>query len=101
MLDLTEKLNMKLLFPPVLVKIPVVNPTPNIDTVDYGNSGYMLWLESGCSLHSWPKQNFVALDIFSCKIFSVENALDTFRKWYRPEATQILKPIIREQMMHY
>jgi S-adenosylmethionine/arginine decarboxylase-like enzyme len=47
-----------------------------------GFEGLMVWVESGVSVYTWECRNFFTVDIYSCKKFSVEDAVcftnDTF-----------------------
>jgi len=43
---------------------------------DWGVSGIVLIAESHISMHTFPEKNYVSLDIFSCKDFDVEAAVD-------------------------
>lgn len=90
--DLTKALDMRILVPPMLVKVPIVNPAPQIDTEDYGWSGQLIWLESGSQIHAWPKHRFVAVDIFSCKNYTVEAAVSVFKKYFSPEGIDVCEP---------
>jgi S-adenosylmethionine decarboxylase len=41
---------------------------------DAGITGVVIIAESHISLHTYPKKNFVFVDLFSCKAFDVEKA---------------------------
>lgn len=43
---------------------------------DWGVSGIVLIAESHISVHTFPEKNYVSVDIFSCKDFDVESAVD-------------------------
>lgn len=42
----------------------------------HGIGGYMAWVESGVSIYTWEKYNFFTVDIYSCKDFKVEDAVN-------------------------
>jgi len=43
---------------------------------DSGITGFAVWLESHCSFHSWPEESFFSMDLFSCKDFDPDAAID-------------------------
>ncbi len=43
---------------------------------DVGVSGFVLIAESHISVHTFPKRNYVNIDVFSCKDFDTQKALD-------------------------
>lgn len=78
--------DMRVLVPPIVVKVPVVQASSFIETTtDWGVSGYVFWLESGASVHTWPEYGFVAVDIFSCKRFDHGEVERFFRKIFQPK----------------
>ncbi len=36
---------------------------------DWGVSGFIMLYESHISLHTWPEEGYVAMDVYSCKDF--------------------------------
>lgn len=80
--NLSEKLNMRILFPPVVVGIPVKNPSPFCETNDKGLSGFMLWMESGCHIHTWPEYSFMSIDLYTCKEFNLDDALKVIKDFF-------------------
>ncbi|MBK9142648.1 MAG: adenosylmethionine decarboxylase [Candidatus Melainabacteria bacterium] len=53
---------------------------------DWGVSGVILIAESHISIHTFPDKGFATLDIFSCREFDVEDAIDYFQAHYEPES---------------
>ena len=53
---------------------------------DWGVSGIVLIAESHISIHTFPEKGFVTLDIFSCREFDVDAAVDYFCKQFEPES---------------
>tara|TARA_A100001037_G_scaffold306707_1_gene354347 strand:- start:10708 stop:11157 length:450 start_codon:yes stop_codon:yes gene_type:complete len=47
---------------------------------DSGISGFVIIAESHISVHTFPNRNYVNIDIFSCKDFDTEKALDDAKK---------------------
>lgn len=46
---------------------------------DNGISGFVLIAESHISVHTFPYRNYINIDVFSCKEFDAEQALDELR----------------------
>ena len=92
LINLTVKLKMRVLIPPVVVQVPIENHLP---TDDEGISGQMMWMESGCQIHTWPKYEFVTVDIFSCKPFNIEDAEELFRQTFNPNEIASCVPVTR------
>lgn len=53
---------------------------------DWGVSGVVLIAESHISIHSFPEKGFVTLDIFSCRDFDVDAAIEYFCSVFNPES---------------
>jgi len=53
---------------------------------DWGVSGIVLIAESHISIHTFPDKGFVTLDIFSCRDFDVDAAIDYFCEKFKPES---------------
>jgi S-adenosylmethionine decarboxylase len=49
----------------------------------WGVSGFVIIAESHIAIHTFPEQNFLTLDIFSCKDFDIQPAIDYITKKYR------------------
>lgn len=75
--DLPKFLKMRILHRPVLKK--VASP----DYPDWGLSGFVMLYESHISLHTWPEEGYVAMDIYSCKNFDEKKAIAYLRKFWR------------------
>jgi S-adenosylmethionine decarboxylase len=52
---------------------------------DWGVSGVVLIAESHISIHTFPEKQFVTLDIFSCRDFNLEDAIEYFCSQFEPE----------------
>lgn len=53
---------------------------------DWGVSGVVLIAESHISIHSFPEKGFATLDIFSCRDFNVDDAIEYFSQIFKPES---------------
>ncbi len=63
----------------------------------FGVSGVVLIAESHISVHTWPENGFVAVDIFTCGEMRPQVAVDIMRKDFRAaEAT--VKVVVRGQL---
>jgi len=50
----------------------------------WGISGFVIIAESHISVHTYPEQYFAALDIFSCKEFDEQSALEKIISYFKP-----------------
>lgn len=50
-----------------------------------GVSGWIALIESGIQLHTIRDRNFVSIDIYSCKKFDVNDAVEFCKRQYSPE----------------
>lgn len=73
-----EKLNMTKIMPPYVFRYSGAVPE------DWGVSGVVLIAESHISIHTFPDKEFVTLDIFSCKDFDVDAAVEYFNSIFEP-----------------
>ncbi len=53
---------------------------------DWGVSGVVLIAESHISIHTFPDKGFVTLDIFSCREFDIDQAIEYFSSVFQPES---------------
>jgi S-adenosylmethionine decarboxylase len=56
---------------------------------DSGVSGFVMIAESHISVHTFPYRSYVNIDIFSCKKFDVQRALEDIQKYFSLERTKI------------
>jgi S-adenosylmethionine decarboxylase len=75
-----EQLNMTKIMPPYVFKYSGAVPD------DWGVSGIVLIAESHISIHTFPDKGFITLDIFSCKDFDVDQAIEFFCSVFKPES---------------
>lgn len=96
----TEITGMTLVIPPISMKFPFSGETQRLikrleeegttspiieefkqhikhrDNDQGGVSAITVWLESHASLHSWPLDKYISIDLFSCKTFEYEPMID-------------------------
>ena len=73
--DLPKKLGMRILRKPIIEKI-ISDEYPA-----WGLSGFVILYESHISFHTWPEENYAALDVYSCKEFSGKEATDYIKNY--------------------
>lgn len=60
---------------------------------DFGNrfgfTGVALLAESHISIHTWPENDYAAIDIFMCGDVEPERSLDVLRQYFRPQREQL------------
>lgn len=86
--DLPVKLGMRIL------KKPVIREIKSSMYPSVGLSGFVILYESHASFHTWPEENFIAIDIFSCKDFDGKKAINYIKKLLNPKKLRS-KSIIR------
>jgi S-adenosylmethionine decarboxylase len=50
---------------------------------DWGISGFVFLAESHIAIHTFVERNYVNVDVFSCKDFDTEKAIEDFRAGFR------------------
>ncbi len=75
--ELPSILGMKKLTTPYVVDAPPVTPKDQ-----GGISGFIMIAESHISIHTFPDKGFLTADVYSCKPFDTEKALEFFRKHF-------------------
>ena len=68
--DFPSSIGMTKIMPPYVFKYDGLKPE------DWGVSGFVLIAESHISIHTFPCKNYLSLDIFSCKLFNIDSAID-------------------------
>ncbi len=77
---LPKKLGMRILVQPV-----VVFAQPNGKKDPGGWSGFVMIQESHISVHTFIKRRFVTIDVYSCKHFDVQLAIEYFKKTFKTD----------------
>ena len=67
--DFANHLGMTLLTSPF-----VFTPNESKHPLHHGIAGFVGWMESGCSIYTWDKFNFLTVEIYTCKKFDVKKA---------------------------
>jgi S-adenosylmethionine decarboxylase len=50
---------------------------------DWGISGFVFIAESHIGVHTFVERNYVNIDVFSCKDFDTEKAIEDFREGFQ------------------
>ena len=61
-----------------------------------GVSAITVWLESHASLHSWPLDKYISIDLFSCKTFDYEPIVEFTKDYMKLKEAHI---IVIDRMM--
>lgn len=117
----TEITGMTLVIPPISMKFPFSGETQRLikrleeegttspiieefkkhiehrDKDQGGVSAITVWLESHASLHSWPLDKYISIDLFSCKVFEYKEILDFTMDFMKLEKMEV---IIVDRMMN-
>ncbi|MBP8644673.1 MAG: adenosylmethionine decarboxylase [Syntrophobacteraceae bacterium] len=56
---------------------------------DWGISGFVLIAESHISIHTFPEKQYLSLDMFSCKPFDTDLAVETVKKYFGIQKSEI------------
>lgn len=81
--ELPEKIGMTKITQPYVFRYSGLIPE------DEGITGVTIIAESHISLHTYPKKNFVFVDIFSCKPFDVEGARDHVIQFFQSKSPTV------------
>lgn len=112
--EVTKITGMTLVVPPIAMKFPFAGETQrlienlekegttsplieefkshikNRDTNQGGVSAITIWLESHASLHSWPEDNYISIDLYSCKIFEYDEIISYTKDFMKLKDANIL-----------
>jgi S-adenosylmethionine decarboxylase len=58
---------------------------------DWGVSGFVLIAESHIAIHTFPERGYVWVDVFSCKPFEADSAIDTVSDAFRLSHAKVQK----------
>ena len=56
---------------------------------DWGVSGFVIIAESHISIHTFPEKGYFSIDIFSCKDFDMDKALNIIREFFGTDKLEI------------
>ena len=68
---------------------PYVFPYSGLVPEDKGITGIVIIAESHISVHSFEDKGYCFIDIFSCKDFDVERAIEITKNLFKPEDCEI------------
>jgi S-adenosylmethionine decarboxylase len=118
--EVTRITNMTLVIPPISMKFPFSGETQRLikrledegtsspvieefkqhikhrDEDQGGVSAITVWLESHASLHSWPLDKYISIDLFSCKMFEYDEILNYTMDFMKLEKANV---IVVDRMM--
>ncbi|MGV8075254.1 MAG: adenosylmethionine decarboxylase [Syntrophobacteraceae bacterium] len=72
-----DKMDMTKIMPPYVFRYNGSVPQ------DWGISGFVLIAESHISIHTFPEKQYLSLDMFSCKPFDTEQAVEAVKKYFK------------------
>lgn len=53
------------------------------DNKDSGCTGVSVWAESHSAAHGWTEQEFITIDLYSCKDFDIQKVIDFTSKYWK------------------
>jgi S-adenosylmethionine decarboxylase len=74
--ELPARIGMTKIMPPYVFKYSGLKPE------DWGLSGFVLIAESHVSIHTFPEKNYASVDIFSCRAFDTEFAVEYLKSTF-------------------
>jgi len=77
------QINMTKIMPPYVFKYYA--PVPE----DWGISGFVIIAESHISIHTFPEKLYLSVDIFSCKPFDVDKAIEDITRMFEIRKSEI------------
>jgi S-adenosylmethionine decarboxylase len=78
-----SEIEMTKIMPPYVFRYSGVRPE------DWGISGFVLIAESHISIHTFPEKRYLSLDIFSCKEFNGQKAIEDVKRLFSLEKIEI------------
>ena len=67
----------------LLTKPLIFSPNEREHPVHHGIAGFVAWVESGCSVYTWDYFRFFTVEIYTCKKFDPEKAVQFTRKFFK------------------
>jgi S-adenosylmethionine decarboxylase len=74
--DYPPRMSMTKIMPPYVFRYNGTTPE------DWGISGFVLIAESHISIHTFPEKHYLSLDMFSCKPFDTQLAVQTIKRYF-------------------
>lgn len=78
-----EEINMTKIMPPYVFKYAGLVPE------DWGISGFVIIAESHISVHTFPDKSYLSVDIFSCKQFDGQAAINYISKLFDIQKVEV------------
>jgi S-adenosylmethionine decarboxylase len=78
-----EEMEMTKIMPPYVFRYEGLIPE------DWGISGFVLIAESHISIHTFPEKLYLSVDIFSCKPFDTQKAIDALKEYFSIQKAEI------------
>jgi len=78
-----EEMEMTKIMPPYVFRYEGLIPE------DWGISGFVLIAESHISIHTFPEKLYLSVDIFSCKPFDTQKAINTLKEYFSIQKAEI------------
>jgi S-adenosylmethionine decarboxylase len=60
----------------------IFTPNETGHAIHHGVAGFMAWAESGCSIYTWDKFNFLSVEIYTCKKFDNAKAAQYVKDYF-------------------
>ena len=79
------EINMTKIAPPAVYRY--VGDKPE----DWGVSGFVIIAESHIAIHTFPERGYVWVDVFSCKEFEADSAIDVVADAFRLQSARVQK----------
>lgn len=73
---------LKMTIHPDLTEPIITSATGKSIPIHDGYEGAIFWVESGASIYVWEKLNFLTVDIYTCKRFDNQKAIDFTAKFF-------------------
>jgi S-adenosylmethionine decarboxylase len=70
------KMDMTKIMPPYVFRYEGLVPE------DWGISGFVLIAESHISIHTFPEKSYLSVDMFSCKFFEADKAIEELKHYF-------------------
>ena len=93
--NLPQEIGMTKIMPPYVFKYSGLKPE------DWGISGFVLIAESHISIHTFPEKNYLSFDIFSCKPFNPEKAIEILKEIFFMKKSEMRSLIRGKEFPHH
>lgn len=61
----------------------IFSPNNTDHSIHHGVAGFMAWVESGCSIYTWKKFSFLTVEVYTCKQFDTDKAVDFVKEYFK------------------